>query len=271
MYKRIFFCFIFITAVTATVRAGECTRYGDSEYRYSLCAPREWKKSYQDIGYKHFFTLTRAPGAEICVTAMRFDDEEKSKWDSWKKWYVRGIGNRFTKIIETRELASADDVTIKVIVFDYTARGTRMLQRTMLSKWGDAILVIECRAPLRSFSRYTDQFNLVMSSVDYTGSKEGERMEDVQESKKAVSGKREKAAPKPAVKGEKKKAGSKIKKEKPAAPQKPDPSRGGSIKGEDADVNLDSIGDPEEKKTIEDELQRVKELQQKGVLEKVNE
>ncbi|MBN2160672.1 MAG: hypothetical protein JW807_14885 [Spirochaetes bacterium] len=173
-------CFIFCVGFCAAAYAEDCERYADTGYGYSICLPDTWSKSYKDIGYKHVLSAMRKGGPEIVVAASRYDDEEKEKWNSWKRWYARGTGG-IMNIVESREIAAGKNVTVKVLVFDYTHRGKRMIQRTMLTKYNENIMVVECRAPVKSYGKYTGVFNMVMSSVDFTGKLAGENIESLKD------------------------------------------------------------------------------------------
>ena len=178
--KNLTFLLLVVALVPAAARASECKRYRDAVFHYSICAPGDWKKNYREDGDRHYVTFrrARAAGTEISVTALPAGGEGVQDGNGWRKLLGRGTGKGFRKIIETKELAAGGNVTVKVVVFDYYSRGVRMLQRTMFSRYGSKTLVIECRAPVRSFSRYTDVFNEVMSSVDYAGTQAGEAMNE---------------------------------------------------------------------------------------------
>ena len=170
-------CFIFCFVFSISAYGDDCTRYSDGVFNYSICLPRGWNKTYKDIGQRHIIGSKRKGGAEISVLASQFGDDEKLKWDNWMNSYVRVIGHEIRSIIETKEIPAGTDATVKLLVFDYSSRIGRMLQRTMLMKYSDKLLVVECRAPVRSFGRYTDLFNTVMSSVDLSGSLQGESVD----------------------------------------------------------------------------------------------
>jgi hypothetical protein len=306
---------------SAAARADECTRYHDSVYHYSICAPNDWKKTFKKDGDRHYLTFRRGSSAvtEISVTASPVGGEDIPDGSDWKKWHSGRISSGFRKITETKELVSDDTIRVKLVLFDYYSRGVRILQRTMLSRYGDTQMVIECRAPLHSFGTYTEIFNMVMSSVDYSGTVTGKAVDEPDE-EKAVPAKqpepKKPAAPKKQA-SPKKPAGSvkqaepkhdstlsKSKKEKDASslmesggdkhgssPAKPEEIKGdtgltkkqetvrdvesgmgtGSRKGENMDVDVESIKDPEAKKIIEKELNTLQEMQQKGLIEKVEE
>jgi hypothetical protein len=294
---------VIIILSAAAARAAECTRYSDSDFHYSICAPHDWKKNYREDGDRHHLVLKRAgaTGAEISVTASRIEEDGKSEGNDWKKWHGRGTGSGFRKIIETKELAAGDNVSVKIVVFDYYSRGVRMLQRTMLSRYGEKFLVVECRAPLRSFSRYTELFNMVMSSVDYTGTLTGDELEDRDADKPAAPGKEKTVIRKKAVvnkKAEPKKRADIVKRKEPDRGSAISQPRGGKNdspvvkpgeekieaalnnkgeslpegvirKGEDVDIDLETVEDPEAKKVIESELNTLQDMERRGLIEKI--
>jgi len=292
MNRSLLICFILFAAFLQPVLADDCTRYGDETYGYSICAPAGWNKSYKDIGYKHILTLTRG-SSEIVSSASRMDDEENAKWKSWKKWYLKGIGGSLMSIIETKEVRAGRDATIKLIVFQYRKGDATLLQRSMLMKYGDNLLVVECRAPIGSFSRHTDLFNGVMSSVDVSNVTKGNSMDVLRTQRKAErkkTAKRE-TREKEAIKGGSETGANKMRDlekkgiieriEKGGAPEgeeaKPDQKEKQEPQKEDRQVRKEepkpdtSADSMERKKTIEAELKKLDDLEKKGVIEKVEE
>jgi hypothetical protein len=293
-------CFIFCIAFSISANADDCIRYVDGVFNYSICLPQKWNKTYRDMGERHILGSKQKSGAEINVTASQFGDDEQLKWDSWMNSYVRKSKRDFRSIIETKEIQAGTDTAIKLIVFDYSSGMGRMLQRTMLMKHDDKLLVVECRAPVRSFGKYTDLFNTVMSSVDLTGSLEGESVETL---KVAEAGPRKQPAIKKETareKREEKKAAAsktlekKVKPEKkPVLSEETEPSRK-TIKPEKVKPDIkvvkpekakpetetrqteetkpftDKAVDPETKKLIENELKKIRDLEQKGIIEKMD-
>jgi hypothetical protein len=272
-------CFIFCFAFYISAYADDCTRYADGVFNYSICLPQGWNNTYREIGNKHVLGSIRKGGAEIRVSASSLGDDEKQKWDSWMNSYVMGIGHEIRSIIETKEIPAGTDATVKLIVFDYSSRIGRMLQRTMLMKYSDKILVVECRAPVRMFGKYTDLFNMVMSSVDLSGSLKGENVEVLKvaetrtqkqinikkdtERKKIVE---KKVKPyKETIKPKEVKPDSKTKKPEEIKPEIE------TIKRDETKPDMEKVVDPETKKMIEAELKKIQELEQKGIIEKMDE
>jgi hypothetical protein len=273
-------CFIFCIAFSISAHADDCIRYVDGVFNYSICLPQKWNKTYRDMGERHILGSKQKSGAEINVTASQFGDDEQLKWDSWMNSYVRKSKRDFRSIIETKEIQAGTDTAIKLIVFDYSSGMGRMLQRTMLMKHDDKLLVVECRAPVRSFGKYTDLFNTVMSSVDLTGSLEGESVETL---KVAEAGPRKQPAIKKETarekREEKKAAASKTLEKKVKPEKKPDIKvvkpeefklESETRQAEETKPFTEKAVDPETKKLIENELKKIQELEQKGIIEKMD-
>jgi hypothetical protein len=272
-YRYLFLVFFLLFSTAA--RADECTRFNDSDFKYSICVPGEWGKSYRDIGYKHVLTLSRKNGAEITVSATRYDDEEKMKWASWKKWYVQGIGSNLMNIVETGEFAAGRDTVVRILVFDFKAHGRRLVQRTMIARHGGSLLVVECRAPVGTFSRYTGLFNTVMSSVDFTGSLAGEKIDFLKEPE-GGKGKKE----------WKKKSGDdrggeiQFKKKKTETEtiepnrDKGEKKSGGTEHdgtfGENKNRQAVPEMDSETRKVIQEQLKKIQDLENRGIIEKID-
>jgi hypothetical protein len=300
MNRLFMICFILVAAFTLPAGADDCTRYGDETYGYSICVPAGWKKSYRDIGYKHILTLSRG-SSEIVSSASRMDDEEKAKWNSWRKWYVKGIGGSLMSIIETREARAGRDATIKLIVFQYSKNGATLLQRSMLMKYGDNLLILECRAPVGSFSAFTDLFNRVMSSIEISTIMKGNSMDVLKQQQQAERKKTQRETRgKEAIKGgtetgrdgmrdlENKGIIERIEKggarpddsafgasrdQKEAKPvRKEEPKKQESqVKRTEEPKPDNSAESAERKKVIEAELKKLEDLENKGVIEKVEE
>ncbi|OHD66319.1 MAG: hypothetical protein A2176_07480 [Spirochaetes bacterium RBG_13_51_14] len=267
-----YICFICMLAFSTAVYADEYTRYRDDVFNYSMCVPAAWKKSYSDIGYKHIVSLAHSGGVEIMAAVSRFDDEEKEKWDTWKSWYVSGIGSSLMNIIETKEIAAGGDATIRILVFEFTTRGRKILQRTMLSKFRDNLLVIECRAPVNKFAAHTELFNTVMSSVDFSGRMKGNGIEvpDKVAPDDGKQGEAERLKQSREEEAERLKQSREEEAERLKQSRKEEAERLKQSRKEEA---ADTAGGEknESKEIIETELRKIEELERKGIIEKIDE
>ncbi len=143
--------------------------YEDEAFHYRVDIPSDWKKSVKNLKNKHILNLEKGGNANIVISASKLDDKGGMVWDNWKDRYLKGFGTGLLKIIATRELAVGTDILCKILVFEHRQRSGRILQRAMLLKHGDDLLLIECRAPTGNFSRNTETFNTVMASVNFLG------------------------------------------------------------------------------------------------------
>lgn len=248
----------------------EYERFTDGTFGFSLYIPAGWKRSARDQDSRHVLTLRRGDRADITVTATTLDGEEKIKWEQWKTWCTRGIGSPLRTIVETGEFA-VNDATAQIMVFEYTYHGRRVLQRTMAAKNGNRLVIVECRSPLLYFSGYTDVFNVVMSGLNFSGAggRENEKVVDFREEMKKSDADRKSADEK--NQKIKKKDRGKIKKEDVVEKENPDLEQNDEGEGSvDATALDDAKKENEEKIIIEEELKNIKELERKGIIEKID-
>ncbi|MBN1534644.1 MAG: hypothetical protein JXA20_18375 [Spirochaetes bacterium] len=137
----------------------------DREYGFSIRLPRSWKTRQVDLGYRRLILCTRDRLAEIAVTASRQDMKEIEKWDDWEEWYTQGRGLHIRRIIETKSLLLEKDMVGKILLFEYSQGNRRLLQKVLISKFGDSLVTVECRAPVVRYHRYSDVFTVVMGSL----------------------------------------------------------------------------------------------------------
>jgi hypothetical protein len=137
----------------------------DRDYGFSIRVPRSWKTRHVDLGYRRLILCTKDPLTDIVVTASKQDMKETEKWDSWEEWYTQGRGLRVRRIVETKSLLLEKDMVGKILLFEYGQGNRRLLQRVLISRFGDSLITVECRAPVERFSRYTEIFTVVMGSL----------------------------------------------------------------------------------------------------------
>ncbi|MCP4130370.1 MAG: hypothetical protein GY754_05265 [bacterium] len=167
MRQRLYYIpLIFILLWTTHIGADEeFSRYRDSRHNFSILIPRIWTKAKVDLKYKQILVLSRRDRSEIKITATKPDPKEKEKWKNWKKWYTKGIGRRLSEIIETKAITINKNITGKLLIFEYVSRGRRVLQKILLARFNETLLVIECSSPIKSFYKHDETFNIVMGSL----------------------------------------------------------------------------------------------------------
>jgi hypothetical protein len=164
--KRFFI--IFIILYSASIFSGDkksFRQYSDSNYGFTIKLPNDWRSDESDIGYKHIISLKKGRSAEIRISSSKIEPDEVHKWDTWGDWYISGLGFHLLKILETKSIVIEHDIVGKVLLFEYTAKPVRMLQRVLVAKLGDTIVVIECFAAVNEFRKHTESFNAVMGSL----------------------------------------------------------------------------------------------------------
>lgn len=251
MMRIIPICFIALLMCSVPSGGEECARYADDASGYSVCLPPGWTPAFTTGTARRLDVRAPKGAAEISVSASSFGDREQRIWDGFRQWRTVEIGRRVMKIIETDELRAAEEVFFKLLLFEYPGRKGRMLQRSLLVRYGDRLLIVECRAPVGAFSRHSAAFNRAMSSVEFTGAPRGEPVERFAKAEKAAD-----VTPAP---------------DKNTMPDKSTASDGnatpeGPAGGEAKKVEID----PETMKIIEKELEKLQLLEEKGIIERVD-
>lgn len=164
---------IIATAVFILIMAGiPCpaeavfNKHTDKDFEFSLFIPSQWQRKEDDLYYKKIITLQSTDGAEIRITAMRYSEKEKSKWNSWKEWYLNNIGNSMMEIIETDTVKIKKEIEGKLIVFEYMSKQGKMMQRVLIARIKENIIVIECKAEFQQFYKFAPTFDRTMSSLE---------------------------------------------------------------------------------------------------------
>ncbi len=256
MMRIIPICFIACLVCASPSGADECARYADDASGYSVCLPPGWAPAFTDGEARRLDIRAPRGAAEISVSASTFGDREQKIWDGFRQWRTVEIGRRVMKIIETEEQRAADEVLFKLLLFEYTGRKGRMLQRSLLVKYGGRLLVVECRAPVGTFARHSAAFNRAMSSVEFTGAPRGEKVERFAKAERSAD-----AAPA--------RDKDRLSERETVPDGETTPDGGGTTEaptgGEAKKVEID----PDTMKIIEKELEKLQLLEEKGIIERV--
>jgi len=138
----------------------ELKRFG-----FTLLTPDAWKKYSYDLGYKRIIHFRKKGYVRIKITAVTNTPDERNKWSQWKKWYIKGIGRSLMKIAESDMETFDSGLTGKVILFQYKIKRTKIIQKILYITTEKSLLIIECRAPVYSYKKYSEIFNTVTLSV----------------------------------------------------------------------------------------------------------
>ncbi|MBN2077347.1 MAG: hypothetical protein JW838_00180 [Spirochaetes bacterium] len=262
MMRLVSICFIACLVFSIPSGADDCTRYADGVSGYGICLPPGWTPVFT-AGTARRLTARAAKGAvEISVSASSFGDREQRIWDGFPQFRTVEIGRRVMRIIETGEMKAAEEVHFKLLLFEYPGRKGRVLQRSLLVRYGERLLVVECRAPVGKFSRYSTAFNRTMASIEFSGSPRGESVERFAKADKAVDvtpvPEREKVPDRATIP------------ERETVPDKGTAPHGGGTSVEPAGAEGKKVEiDPETMKIIEGELEKLQRLEDKGLIERV--
>lgn len=162
----LFFTLILLPLSSKQEQCSNCyNSYSNARYNYHVLLPKGWEKSVMDLGYKHVILLNKGRYTEIKVSAMKPDKDDLKKWEDWSEWYIKGVGKRLLRIIETKNILIEKDIVGKVILFGYLDHHGNALQRVLIAKYLDNLIIIECKATLAYFKKYTETFNVVMGSL----------------------------------------------------------------------------------------------------------
>ncbi len=256
MMRIIPICFIACLVCSSPSGADECARYADDASGYSVCLPPGWTPAFTDGAARRLDVRAPKGAAEISVSASSFGDREQKIWDGFRQWRTVETGRRVMKIIETDELRAADEVFFKLLLFEYTGRKGRTLQRSLLVRYGGRLLVVECSAPVGKFSRHSAAFNRAMASVEFTGAPRGEKVERFAKAERSPD-----AAPGPDKDA--------VRERETAPDGKAAPDEGGTTEGPTGGEAKKVEIDPDTMKIIEKELEKLQLLEEKGIIERV--
>jgi len=140
-------------------------RCSDSEFKYSLLVPENWKRVNYNLQYKHILLLEKDPYTTIKVTASKALQKEKEKWKNWSDWYIQGMGYDLKEIIDTNSLQDENNLVQKILIFEYTYRQKKIMQKVYLCELNDMMVAIECRTRKNFFYQLNKTFNTVIHSL----------------------------------------------------------------------------------------------------------
>lgn len=140
-------------------------KYSNQQFNYSIIVPSAWSLYDLNLSDKHIMLVETNRTTEIKIRAFKSADTDFDKMVSKNSWQLRKIDPLLNKIIETEKIVIRQK-TSKLLVFEYRSRRTKILQRTMITKNGDTIYIIECKSPISTFYNFENTFNIALSSFD---------------------------------------------------------------------------------------------------------
>lgn len=157
---------LLVIVCSAFAEAG-FNNYRNEGFNYAILIPSSWKKIEINLSEKHILSVTTGSTAEIKVKAVKTPGADIEKIIHMNKWDLRKIDPALNEIISSENITIKNSVAGKLFVFEFRSNRKNLLQRTMITRSGGVVYIVECRASLRTFYRYEEIFNTALSSFKY--------------------------------------------------------------------------------------------------------
>lgn len=138
------------------------------QFRYEITVPAHWQTDEVTLEKKHIF-VSYSNQSEIRVRAFITDDGDIESTVRKRRWNLRTIDPLLHNIIETGKIRVRKNVRDKLLVFEYRSNNKKILQRTLISRSGEIIYIVDCKSPVRSFYANEKYFNIALSSFSISG------------------------------------------------------------------------------------------------------
>lgn len=137
-------------------------------FKYEITVPAHWETDEVTLEKKHVF-VSYSADTEIRVRAFVTDDADVESTVRKRRWNLRAIDPLLDNIIETEKIHIRKNIRDKLLVFEYRSNKKKVLQRTLISRSGDIIYIVDCKSPIRSFYKNEKYFNIALSSFSILG------------------------------------------------------------------------------------------------------
>ena len=165
----VIFTFIFIVLSLPVTGGERYITYKNQPFNYEIKVPSSWRSTDLVLENKHIMYASPDKSTWIKVKALKSPEEDLDKIARDNKWNLRGIDSRLNEIIETGKIAVKQNVSGKLLVFEYHSDKKRVLRRTLITINGGIVYIIECTSPTRSFYTHEEIFNTALSSFNFLG------------------------------------------------------------------------------------------------------
>ena len=166
IYRRLFIIVLLLSITGTSLQSTEhFSSITNRHFGFSVRVPSRWKVKEVDLGYKYLVICTKDPFTEIVISATEQDLNTIEKWENWEEWYIEGKGYWLRRIVETKNLVLGNDMVAKLLLFEYQDKQKTVLDRVLISKFDERLIIIECKAPVSVYQRYSDIFTAVMGSL----------------------------------------------------------------------------------------------------------
>ena len=93
--------------------------YKNYKFNYQIIIPNSWKLTELNLEDKHIMYAEKNEHTLIKVIAIRSSTKKIEEIIHENIWNMRKIDSKFNKIIETDKINIRNDITGKVLVFEY--------------------------------------------------------------------------------------------------------------------------------------------------------
>jgi hypothetical protein len=177
----LFLSLFFYTLQNPCVSHTEYQKFKNKDFNYSILIPSSWKMFNLNLEAKNVMYAALDKNTEIKVKVFKSSDKDINKIADETKWDLRHIDPMLFKIIETKKVKIKKNISGKLLVFEYRIKGSKILNRVMITTNSGNIYIIECKSPVRNFYKYDNYFTTAMSSFNFieaTGDSELEEEKD---------------------------------------------------------------------------------------------
>ena len=157
-------CAIFLASTIRAESPGY--EYRNERFNYTISLPPSWERSDVTLEGRHLLYAFPDVNTEIKVKAL-FSSESDIEKIAGSRWNLSGIDPQLNKIIETGRIRIRQNVTGKLLVFEYRSRRGATLQRTLITHNAGILYILQCTSPTATFYRHEGAFNTAMSSFNY--------------------------------------------------------------------------------------------------------
>lgn len=171
MNKKIFIIYTALLLVLGSspisAAGNQYGTYINKNFNYTIVVPKSWPKEESAIADKHTMFAKLSANTGIKIRSFRSSDENIEKIIHSETWDLKKIDPRMNKIIETEKIQIQKNITGKLLIFEYRAKKSNLLQRTLIAINSGIIYIVECKAPLTTFYKYEDIFTTALASFKY--------------------------------------------------------------------------------------------------------
>ncbi len=165
-YRCILCCIMLLLPLCRSAEASSVV-YTNDAFNYSIAIPASWRTVNINLETKHIMYASPDKKTFIKVKALKSTEEDLDKIARTNTWNLRTIDSRLHSIIETGNISITKNIYGKLLVFQYRSNKGATLQRTLISRNGGIIYIVECKSPLKDFYKFESDFNAAFGNFAY--------------------------------------------------------------------------------------------------------